>query len=189
MTQWDLVRSNATKFKDSPMFGSRDISKGIDEPGDFVWKTYGEVYALMCQAASGLKHLDLIQPDELGEMQLLGLCGMNRLEWVLAEFGCFALGGTTVPFYATYTKDQFVYALNLTGLQTVVCMNGVGQTLLAAKEECEKLKTLVFFDEFTGDKAAYESAGLTVLTMDDLLKAGALRYTHVFDSAVFAIFF
>lgn len=44
--------------------------------------------------------------------------------------------------------------------------------LLEAKPECENLKTLVLFDKFTGDKAAYEAAGLKVLNFIEVLEAG-----------------
>lgn len=105
-TQWELMKVNSIKYKNNPMCGTRDVSKGIDSPGDFVWQTYGEVFDMMKETAAGLKSLDLVQPDTTGNLKLLGLCGTNSVDWMLAEFGCFALGGTTGKELLAYSSNN-----------------------------------------------------------------------------------
>lgn len=171
-TQWEMIKKQSRVFKDKNMLGTRDVSNGLEKPGGYIWKTYGQVFEEIKQCAAGLKYYDLIKEDSTGELKLLGLCGSNRPEWVCAEFACFGLSGTTVPFYTTYNKDQFAYAINLTEIKTIICNNNIGPTLLQAKAESPSLSTLVFFDEFQGDKNEYESAGLKVLSFSDLMNAG-----------------
>lgn len=61
----------------------------------------------------------------------------NCMEWVLAEYGIYCLGGATVPFYDTLGPDTVQFILSQTSLQSVVCTRAELHRLCEAKQSGE----------------------------------------------------
>ncbi|TMA16264.1 MAG: long-chain fatty acid--CoA ligase, partial [Deltaproteobacteria bacterium] len=47
----------------------------------------------------------------IGPGDRVAICGPNRLEWLLADFGALAAGAIPAPYYPTLPADQAAYVL------------------------------------------------------------------------------
>jgi len=143
---WGLMKHNVERFADTPFLGKRQVLPD-GAPGDFVFETYAQVFEKIKLFGAGLKKLDLLKRDAEDTFDLMGLACVNRPEWVIAEYGAFSLGATTVPFYTSYGVEEYSYAVDLLSLATICCQSEIAEVLLKAKENSPALKTLILLDE------------------------------------------
>ena len=82
---------------------------------DGQWQpiTYREMGDSIRRIARALLALD-VQPGDR-----VGIFAENRPEWSLVDFAVLALGGVTVPIYATNTRPQAAYIVDETEMAVI----------------------------------------------------------------------
>lgn len=73
------------------------------------------------------------------------------MEWVLAEYATYALGGATCPLYDTLGPDTVSFIFAQTGTTAVVCSRAELSRVCEAKQsgECPRLKHVILVDGVT----------------------------------------
>lgn len=81
------MESSIEKHADHPLFGTPDSN------GDYKWVTYRQVGDRIDTLRSGLAKLGVASGDAVG------VIANNRVEWAVAAFATFGLGGQFIPMY------------------------------------------------------------------------------------------
>lgn len=97
--------------------------------------------------------------------QSMSIFSTNRPEWHIADLGCMAVGGVTVPIYPTSAPDQIVYILNHSEARYIVCQDETfAKRILDLREKLEFLQKIVIAEGTVDDDF--------VVTFDDVRKMG-----------------
>jgi long-chain acyl-CoA synthetase len=177
ITMWNIFNSTATQFPDKPCHGT--LTKDFT---GFTWQTYGQVCQDMIALGRGMTALGLftsIGKDKYPyvSMNVCGLFGINSSDWVKAEYGIVSQGGTTVTLYSTLTGDGIAHVVNMTTIQTVVCLSkDIAKRCIEVKPKCPSIKTIVVpTPEIMTDEEVLNLAkqhNIKLLSFDDLKQAG-----------------
>ena len=98
----DLVtmqRHACSSFAENPLYGTK-----IE--GTFSWTTFSEFGCLVEQLRSGLVRLGIKKGD------VVGVVSGNRLEWAVAAYAIYGLGGVCVALYESSTPSEWEYILD-----------------------------------------------------------------------------
>ncbi len=163
-------------------FGENDFQgvRAVDSTGaagNFEWTSYSAVFARIVDFGRGLEALDLLCKSSDNSMRLLGLFGRNAPEWVIAEFGGFRQGATTVPLYASLEEKDVEFVVNQTGLGTIVCSSDLLSKLRHGQDLCPALKNVVVFGKALEDldleiTKDLKKTGVRVFSMKQVENAG-----------------
>lgn len=97
--------------------------------------------------------------------QTMAVFSNNRPEWHMADLGCMAMGGVTVPIYQTSAPDQIAYVLNHSEARYIVCENpDFAGRVLELREKLDALQKVVLVEGSVDDDF--------VATFDDVRKMG-----------------
>ena len=102
----------------------------------------------------------------------------NCMEWTIAEYATYAVGGATAPLYDTLGHDTVRFILNQTSARSVVCSRAELPQLCKAKEsgDCGLFHTAILVDGVTPDASRIaHSVGLNVVSFARVETAGAER--------------
>lgn len=149
-----MYREAAQLFADKPAFATRKKDK--------TWETvnFKEVYETGVNLATALIDLGVQQREHVA------LLADNRLEWIIADYGCQLAGAADVPRGTDVTDDDIKYILPHSDAK--VCfvehkeMLGKVQKNL---DKCPNIKTLIVMD------GSVPASG-NVLSMPDLIAKG-----------------
>jgi len=118
-TLFEVFEASALRYPGNACLGHREIDENMNA-GDFVWKSYGQVFEEALCFGSGLVNLDLCPPNSDGLTEL-AFTGVNRPEWVIGDIGCYSQRIVPVPMYDTLGADSMAYICDLTEVRTVLC--------------------------------------------------------------------
>lgn len=103
----------------------------------------------------------------VGEGDRVGLLSENRPEWMLADFGCLALGAADVPIYPTLTPPQVAYILANSGARGVFVSSAAqAEKVRAEAAQLPQLEWIACFDA-----APSAASGPTVISFAEFLSA------------------
>ncbi|ORA62957.1 AMP-binding protein [Mycobacteroides franklinii] len=91
-----------------------DVDALVDVSGDRRW-TYRELDAEINRVARGLMALDVAAGDRVG------IWAPNCTEWVLVQYATAKIGAILVTINPAYRTHELAYALNQSGVRTLVC--------------------------------------------------------------------
>jgi len=83
----ELIEESVRKYAGNRMFGTKN------KEGVYEWVTYGEVGRRVDNLRGGLAQIGI------GKGDAVGLIANNRVEWVVAAFATYGLGGQFIPMY------------------------------------------------------------------------------------------
>jgi len=117
------------------------------------------------------------RPDkEIRDRGMLGFYSKNRLEWVVAEQGCFSQAIITVPMYDTLGAESVAYVLRQCSLKTVICSADVLANVLSCKQTCPSLVCIIQMEAVSDDQRSKAQAlGLQLLSMEEVEQNGAQK--------------
>ena len=143
------------RLKDHKCLGTKKYKVDEDEGVDgwvYEWKTFGQIYhevQVLANVIDQKKLFSEVQDEERGlTLKVLGICSINREEWIVTDLAANLLEVTTVPLYETLGKDMLNLILQQTEMQVLF---GSEKSLtnilsLANLEEKKYLNTVVCFD-------------------------------------------
>jgi len=92
-------------------------------------------------------------------LNVVGICSINRQEWITTDLACNLIDVTSVPLYETLGDDMLQVILNQTEITTLfgsdVCLTNI-LNLISGKQT--NLKQVVCFDSEQSDKLKEISA-------------------------------
>ena len=117
----------------------------------YKWKSYDQIHNELQVLATALKEEELAvkvhDPDFNMTIEVVGICSVNREEWLVTDLACNLLNITSVPIYETLGDQMLQVILKQTEMTTLfgsdVCISNILKTIKA--QECA-LKTIVIFD-------------------------------------------
>ncbi len=103
----DLASASFTKYRERPAFGTKR--------GDqWHWATYGELWELVDRCRGGLAELGVRLGDHVA------IIANNCLEWPVACYATYGLGGVFVPMYETQLPSEWQFILRDCGAKVVI---------------------------------------------------------------------
>lgn len=121
--------------------GVRDMNTdNADGYGNsYSWQTFEKVGDRIKKFSYGLQRL--IDP-----CTYLGICAVNRPEWVITDFACILQGIVSVPIYRQLNDRDIGFVLNNTLISVVVCDKEMFPRFIRLHSECSSLRHLVCMD-------------------------------------------
>lgn len=166
-TCWDIFCISVEKYPNNPMLGHRVIVEG--KPGEYVWRTYKEVYDIVMKVGNAIRHCGV------GQRGRCGIYGANCAEWIMSMEACNAHGIYCVPLYDTLGADAVEYIIGHAEISIAfVEEKKIPELIKALPNTSKYLKTLVSFGKITPEqKETVEKLGLQIYCWDDFLQLGA----------------
>jgi len=168
-TLWETFNNGVKKSGDNPGLGTRPIDAD-GKAGDYEWITYNQALEKATNFGSGVVNLKLLAKTEVGDMNVMAFYMKNRMEWTVAEQGCYSQNGTTVPLYDTLGVSSVSFIISQTGCSSVLCTEAEIKTLIGVKDNCSSLTNLIVCGGAISDELKGEctSKGLTVYTFEEV---------------------
>ena len=150
-----------------------------ESSGDFEykWKSYDQIFEetnILANAirAEGLAYT-VNDNDFMLDLKVLGICSVNREEWLVTDLASNLIDVTTVPLYETLGDDMLEIILTQTEMTTLfgsdVCLKNILK-LVAGKSL--NLKQVVTFDKtITEDlKQASDTNNVKIISYHELME-------------------
>ncbi len=139
--------------------------------GDFQPTTFAQLWSEVANVAAGLAANGVARGDHVG------LICDTRKEWLLIDLAVLALGAVDVPRGSDSTADEIAYILEHADCAVAAVENAAQLAKVGGiKERLPKLARAIVLDSTDIGSAALAQArsrGLEVITLDDLVRAGA----------------
>jgi long-chain acyl-CoA synthetase len=107
------------------------------------------------------------------DLEVVGICSVNREEWLVTDLACNLIDVTSVPLYETLGDDMLDTVLGQTEMTTLfgsdVCLKNI---LKLVNGKSLNLKKMVTFDKVVSDqlKEAAEACKITLISYHELLE-------------------
>ena len=151
-----------------PCLGKFDASSSC-----YIYQSYSACNQRVNAFAAGLEILSLMQSIEDNNMSVLGLFLKNCIEWVLAEYAVYSIGGTLVPLYDSLNPDMLCLTLQQTRVKTVVCTCAELPRLCEVKPQCPCLTTVILVGDFSKESSRIaHNGGLEALSFEKVEETG-----------------
>ncbi|KAL8231054.1 hypothetical protein R6Q57_000832 [Mikania cordata] len=159
-TAWEGIKTLADLFEqacnqhaDKNLLGTRKVISKETEVnqdgrsfeklhlGDYEWMTYGQVFQVVCNFASGLAQIG----HKTGER--VAIFADTREEWFIALQACFRHNVTVVTMYASLGEEAICHSLNETEVTTVICGNKELKKLLDISGQIDTVVRVICMDD------------------------------------------
>lgn len=131
------------------------VAMRIKIDGQWISYTYREMGDTVRQIARALLALG-VQPGDR-----VGIFAENRPEWALVDFAVLAVGGVSVPIYATNTRNEAAYIVDETGM-AIIFTGGQdnydkAQSIIASSTSLKHIIALDDQTEINGERSQHFS--------------------------------
>ncbi|CAF4129529.1 unnamed protein product, partial [Adineta steineri] len=182
-TKMDLASQILTAIEfnwDQPCLGTRDRCKMDlnNYENSYSWQTFKIVGDRIKNFSYGLS--SLLQPRDY-----LGICAVNRPEWIIADFACILQSIISVPISSRLSDRDIIFIINNTRISAIICDQEMLSKCIQIHSECSKLRHLICMDpisETISDKySLYENMniiekdGLSIHYMNNIEKHGSTK--------------
>jgi long-chain acyl-CoA synthetase len=99
----------------------------------YNWKTYDQIHTesnILANAISKEKlAFEVHDKDFFMTLNVVGICSVNREEWLMTDLACNLIDVTSVPLYETLGDDMLQIILNQTEMTTLfgsdICLKNI----------------------------------------------------------------
>ncbi|XP_052189006.1 long chain acyl-CoA synthetase 9, chloroplastic [Diospyros lotus] len=175
----DLFEQSCKQFQNKRFLGtrrliSREMEKAEDgrtfeklHLGDYEWLSYGEVFEVVCNFASGLAQVGHRREERAA------IFADTREEWFVALQGCFRRNITVVTIYASLGEEALCHSLNETEVTTVICGHKELKKLLEISGQLDTVKRIICMDgEIPSNASSTESRNWTITSFSEIERLG-----------------
>eukprot|EP00484_Ammonia_sp_Unknown_P020908 CAMPEP_0197030740 /NCGR_PEP_ID=MMETSP1384-20130603/9906_1 /TAXON_ID=29189 /ORGANISM="Ammonia sp." /LENGTH=817 /DNA_ID=CAMNT_0042460143 /DNA_START=22 /DNA_END=2475 /DNA_ORIENTATION=+ len=158
------------KYPHNPHLGTRKWTMSGTR-GEFEWMTFSELDENVSYLATGF-----VRKLGLSMGTRMGLCSMNRAEWVMSDYAGHTQGFVSIPLYDTLAKNAIEYIVKHANVSLIVCNKETLPEVVKAKQVCPSMKYIVLMDLQSADQEwmktnSREKAGYTH-TISELIEFG-----------------
>ncbi len=140
----EMAQQSCERFADRKVMGTRSGE-------DWVWVTYRELGKHIDHFRGGLASLGVSPGDRVG------IVSRNRVEWAVACYATYGLGGTFVPMYEHQRADEWAFILADAGARVVIAGDAhIAAELARRRSSMPTLRQVVTLDE-SGGALSYSS--------------------------------
>ncbi len=107
----EMLEESISRHAQRPLFGTPD------KDGNYTWITYKEVGARIDALRAGLAQNGVTSGDTVG------VIANNRVEWVVAAFATYGLGGRFIPMYEKELAKIWKYIIRDGGIKVLFVAN------------------------------------------------------------------
>lgn len=146
----EMVEESVARHTEHLLFGTPDPD------GVYTWTTYGEVARRIDDLRAGLVQLGIQSGD------CVGIIANNRVEWAVAAFATYGLGGRFIPMYEKELAKTWQFIINDSGIKALfVANNTIYGQVEQFRNRTPNLEHLFVIDGDTTDNMAQlEEKGL-----------------------------
>lgn len=131
----EMAASSFTRNAHRPMFGTPDSE------GNYTWATYQDVQNRVDALRAGLALLGVSLNDSVG------IIANNRVEWAVAAFATFGLGGRFIPMYENELLRIWQHIIKDGGIKVLFVANEkIYQKIQSVRSELTCLEHLILID-------------------------------------------
>jgi long-subunit acyl-CoA synthetase (AMP-forming) len=108
------IMCNAFKnYSSRPCLGTRSSA----QTNTYEWISYKDVFERCANFSTGLR--ELLGAGE----QFVGICGINSVEWLIADISCTLSAYVSVPIHHTFDHDAIIHIVSQTQMSAVITGN------------------------------------------------------------------
>lgn len=131
----ELLTSSIAKHADRPIFGTPDSD------GEYSWVTYRQIGNRVDALRAGMAKLGVTSGDAVG------VIANNRVEWAVAAFATFGLGGQFIPMYEKELVKIWKHIIKDSGIKVLFASNmEILKMVQSFREEVPGLEHLYLID-------------------------------------------
>ncbi|KAJ1674635.1 medium-chain fatty acid-CoA ligase faa2 [Spiromyces aspiralis] len=152
-TVYEVFEYARKEYSDRPYLGHRPFDPATKTYGQYVWETYHQVGQRVDNVASGLAYAyeQWVKPGCTNHQNTkwhVGIYAINRPEWRITEFSCYARNLVTVALYDTLGISSVEYIINHAEIPIVVCSLDKVSRLLKLAPNLPNLRCIISMDSF-----------------------------------------
>ncbi|GAA0146075.1 ligase [Lithospermum erythrorhizon] len=149
----ELFEQSCTQHHHNSLLGtrklvSREVESSADGKsfeklhlGEYEWLSYGQVFQLVSNFASGLSQLGHERVERVA------IFADTCDKWFISLQGCFRRNLTVVTIYASLGEEALCYSLNETEVTTVICGGKELKKLEAIGGQLDTVKRIICIDD------------------------------------------
>ena len=107
----ELIETSVERYAQRPLFGTPDSQ------GNYTWVTYDGVGTRINDLRAGLASIGISAGDTVG------VIANNRVEWAIAAFATFGLGGRFIPMYEKELSKIWLHIIRDGGIKALFVAN------------------------------------------------------------------
>ncbi|XP_057733322.1 long chain acyl-CoA synthetase 8 [Arachis stenosperma] len=134
--------------------------------GEYEWETYGQVFARVCNFASGILRFGHNIDSRVA------IFADTRSEWLISLQGCFRQSITVVTIYATLGEDALIHSLNETQVSTLICDSKKLKMLDAISSKLPSIQNIIYFEDEDKDASSGSLGNWKTASFSEVEKLG-----------------
>ena len=163
----DVLDQSLEKYADCELFGTKD--PGGD--GTWSWLTYREFGTRVSKFRGGISALGI------GRGDTVGIISSNRVEWAIAAYATYGLGGRLCPMYESQLEKDWQYIVRDSGATILITSTlEIYETVRSWPGEVGQLEHVFCMALPASDKASFaeleKSAPLAASPIDSSMVCG-----------------
>ena len=115
--------------KEEPSLNNTDTTK-------FTWESYQDINIRSAALASALT-----TEIKLARRSVVGICGINMVKWLLADFACCFNDYVSVGLHNAWDSNTMDYVIMNSGISCLFCMKSDVKSILSSLSSNHSLKT------------------------------------------------
>ena len=116
--------------------------------------TFNDINRRVDNVSTALKDILKLEPGK----SMLGLCSINRREWLLCDYACSVSSIVTVPLYPTLDANALEYITNHAKLNVIVTDSATLPDIIKLLDKCQPhLKHIILMDDELPDQLFIQS--------------------------------
>lgn len=145
---------------------------------EYKWRSYDDVYQETQALANAILRQQLANsvtdPDFQRTLKVVGICSVNRAEWLITDLASNLIDVTSVPLYETLGDETLNLILEQTEMVTLfgsdVCLETILRTI-DPKKKCHLKRVITFDDNVSGAlTGAAQNKNVEIIKFSDLIK-------------------
>ena len=187
-TQIDCMEYYKTKRPKSNFLGTREYDPKTKSYGEYIWKSWAQIYDLSKFFLYGITKFDLcpetsFDDDILGKnikMRFMGIYSRTREEWIVGSFGCQMNSITNVTLYDALGINSMEFILKQTNLITILVESkNLGKILkIKMEKKLGDVKNLIYIhcndmnENLEEIKGKLKNLGLNLISYETIISTG-----------------
>ena len=185
-TQIDCIEYYKEKRPNSKCLGTREYNSKTKKYGNYIWKSWGQIYDLSKLFLYGITKLNLcpeilVDDNDNQKMRFMGIYSRTKEEWMIGSLACQLDSITIVTIYDTLGMNSMEFILKQTELTTILAESINLEMLLKLKEENKlgNVKNIIYIlcneekENLDETKEKLKNLGINLIKYEAIISTGS----------------